>query len=301
MSKVLYITHPQFDFSLVEKDSILINSPDCDLSRSNTFHTSLGDLSGPEILTIIKHFDKILFDDTGFKKPSELYSDTTQLLSYISTKHDCATAISACEKMFIENELIFDQPTKSTLWVFGCSHSYGTGLSDENQRYGNILSKELNMPLRMIARPGGSMNYSLRHIVNSCIKPTDLVIWQFINPGRLSYFNGKHVEEIVLSNSKNRSIIDFFSDPQIYFNHFNYINIGVRYLRALKCDFILTSVDHIYDYNYIDEYKNYPEYIFIKDFAVDLGDDNLHFGQLSHKNLALSLLNHIQYINDKLI
>lgn len=298
--RVLHFTCPTFDYSTKNQNSILVNSVNCDLSTNNEYHTSLGDLSVPEILSIVDKFDEIVFDDNEFEKNSQLYVETANLLEYINTRSNNVKISNTREKSFIDNNNIFDHPGEPTLWIFGCSHSYGTGLELEEQRYGNILSKSLNMPLKMIAKPGGSMNYSLRHIVNSYFKPNDLIIWQIINPARLSYFNGKHVEEIVLSNSKNRTIIDFFSDPQIYFNHFTYINIGVQYLRALNCNFILTSLDHN-DYNYLNEYKNYPEYISIKDFAVDRGTDNLHFGKLSHKNLALSLLDHIQYIHGKLI
>jgi len=298
--KVLYFTCPNFNYSTKNQNSILVNSTKMNFNKSNEYHTSLGDLSVPEILSIASQFDKIVFDDSGFEIDNPLYTETISLLYYINTMLKNVNISNTQEKSFINNTAIFDHPGVPTLWIFGCSHSYGTGLESEDQRYGNILSHSLDMPLKMIAKPGGSMNYSLRHIVNSCFKPNDLIIWQIINPARLSYFNGKHVEEIVLSNSKNRTIIKFFDDPQIYFNHFNYINIGVQYLRARNCNFILTSLDHN-DYNYLDEYKNYPEYIFIKDFAVDLGTDKLHFGQLSHKNLALSLLNHIHYINGKLI
>jgi hypothetical protein len=243
-------------------------------------------------MKIAKHFNNVLLVQDGFDLKSELYNETKTLVLYLSTKLNCATELDTAEKIFIDNKLIFDHPGIPTLWIFGCSHSYGIGLDDLDQRYGNILSKKLNMPLRMIARPGGSMNYSLRHIMNSCFKSGDLIIWQIINPARLSYFNGKHVEEVVLATSKNRTMVDFFTDPQIYFTHFSYINFGVQYLRALNCNFILTSVDHN-DYNYLNEYKNYPEYVNIQNFAVDFGNDNLHFGPVSHSNLANSLFDKI--------
>jgi hypothetical protein len=299
--KILNFTCPEFNFSTINSNSVLISSVDCDLTVSDEFHTSLGDLSVVDILSIIHHFNQIKFDSTGFKKTHPLFNETKNLMSYLNSIMSGVEHIGSVEKAFIDNQSIVEPLSDPTLWIFGCSHSYGVGLDSEEQRYGNILAEALGMPLKMIAKPGGSMNYSLRHIVNSSFKPNDLIIWQFINPNRLSYFNGKHVEEIVLSNTKNRTIIDFHTDPQIYFNHFTYINIGVRYLRAMSCNFILTSLDHHSSYNYLSEYKNYPEYVYFPNFAVDLGNDHLHFGHLSHKNLALSLLNHIHYINGKLI
>lgn len=291
-SKSLYITCPMFNFSTKNKNSILVDSSNCDFTKGNEYHTSLGDLSLTEIMSIAHKFNHILLVQDGFDTNSELYNETKTLVAYLSTKISATSELTSGEKVFIDNESIFNHPGNPTLWVFGCSHSYGVGLDNPNQRYGSILSEKLNMSLQMIAKPGGSMNYSLRHIMNSCFRPGDLIIWQIINPARLSYFNGKHVEEIVLANSKNRSMVDFFTDPQIYFTHFSYINFGVRYLRALNCNFILTSLDHN-DYNYLNEYKNYQEYVSIKDFVVDLGRDNLHFGPRSHANLANSLVNEI--------
>lgn len=292
MSKVLYFTDLNTNFSNINPHSVLVQSVDCDFNQANEFHTTLRDLSVVDVLTIVHHFDKITIAETGFDKSSQLYTETKNLLSYINSD---SFNKSSDEKTFIENLSVLDTSTNSTLWVFGCSHSYGTGLDREDQRYGNILADKLNMPLRMIAKPGGSMNYSLRHIINSNFNQNDFVIWQIINPARLSYFDGQQVKEILLANTSSRTLIDFCTDAQMFFNHFTQINIGVRYLRAIGCKFMLVSVDHTDHYNYINEYKNYPEYAFFPNFAVDLANDNLHFGPLSHKNLALSILDHIHY------
>jgi len=68
----------------------------------------------------------------------------------------------------------------------------------------------------------------------------------------------------------------------------------VRYLRACQSRFMLISLDHINDYQFSVEYTKYPEYYHCSNFAVDLGTDNLHYGPLSNKRLAITLLNHIQ-------
>ena len=199
--------------------------------------------------------------------------------------------------MFVENKEIYTRPDAPVLWVFGCSHSYGTGLRDNERRYAELVAEGLGLPLKLIARPGGSMQWTLRHIVNAAIEPRDFVIWQIINPPRTSYFNGKHVEEICFSHTKNRHLLEVYNDEQIYFTHLSTINIGVRYLRAMQSQFMLISLDHNNEYQFRMEYSKYPEYYYCSDFAVDLGTDNLHYGPLSNKQLAITLLNHIQYTN----
>lgn len=292
MSKVLYFTDVSVNFSTINPLSILVQSVNCDFDQADEFHTTLRDLSVVAVLSIVHHFDSVVLVETNFDKSSQLYTETKKLVSYINSTNYCQ---SSNEKLFIENLSVLDSSTGADLWVFGCSHSYGTGLDHADQRYSNILANKLNMPLKMIAKPGGSMSYSLRHIVNSNFSSDDFVIWQIINPARLSYFDGQQVNEVLLANTDNRTMIDFYTDSQMFFNHFTQINIGVRYLRALGCKFMLVSLDHTDHYDYINEYKNYPEYVFFPNFAVDLANDNLHFGPLSHKNLALSILDHIHY------
>lgn len=265
---------------------------------STEYHTSLGDLSATEILSVVHQFDSINFVQLQFTPGDGIYEDTVALLTYINNNNKEITGFtnSECET-FVENKEIYTRPDEPVLWVFGCSHSYGTGLRDTEKRYAELVAEGLGLPLKLIARPGGSMQWTLRHIVNAAIEPRDFVIWQFINPPRTSYFNGKHVEEICFSHTKNRHLLEVYTDNQIYFTQLSTINIGVRYLRAIQSQFMLVGVEHNTEYQFRMEYNKYQEYYHSPDFVVDLGTDNIHFGPLSNKNLAIALLDHIQYTN----
>jgi hypothetical protein len=264
---------------------------------SAEYHTSLGDLTATEILSIVHKFDSINFVQEQFKPKDGIYEDTVALLTYINHNKEITNFTNTECEVFVENKEIYTRPDAPVLWVFGCSHSYGTGLRDNEQRYAELVAEGLGLPLKLVARPGGSMQWTLRHIVNAAIEPRDFVIWQIINPPRTSYFNGKHVEEICFSHTKNRHLLEVYTDEQIYFTHLSTINIGVRYLRAMQSQFMLISLDHNNEYQFRMEYSKYPEYYYCSDFAVDLGTDNLHYGPLSNKQLAITLLNHIQYTN----
>lgn len=188
---------------------------------------------------------------------------------------------------------------KPTLWVFGCSHSFGIGLRKDEKNYGTLLSEKLNIPLKLVARSGTSTHFSLRHLVNANINEHDIVVWQLTNAGRFSYKEQNIVAEILLSSRPKQKFIDFFTDDQMYFQQLSFLNIGVNYLRARKVKFVITSNDSNFSTNsntLIDEYIKYPEYCYTPNFQIDKGTDNLHAGPVSHQNISNFLYNHIQYI-----
>ena len=186
---------------------------------------------------------------------------------------------------------------KPTLWVFGCSHSFGMGLRKDEKNYGTLLSEKLNMLLKLVARSGTSTHFSLRHLVNANLNEHDIVVWQLTNPGRFSYKEQNIVSEVLLTARPKPKFIEFFTDEQMHFQQLSFLNIGVNYLRARKVKFVITSNDGNLATNpLINEYIKYPEYCYTPKFEVDKGTDNLHSGPLSHQNLSNSLYNHIQYI-----
>ena len=292
----LYITHPTFNFNLVNTNSKLLNQININLT-SPEYHTSLGDLTVHELLSIIRNFDSVEYVNNNFVDGEEITVDTLNFLSFVNTQlhvknfSDTNNVLS-----FAEHPDINSSYSKSTLWVYGCSHSHGTGLNDSSETYGSHLAKELNLPLKLITKPGSSTHWSLRQLVNSNLKKDDIVVWQITSPYRLSFFNGKHVQEIVLSNSNNRTLIETYSDEQCFFLQLSYVNIGIQYLRSIGVKFIVLSVDsRDMEFNY--GYLKYPEFYCATNFAVDWGSDNLHFGPLSHKNLANTLLNRVQLLD----
>jgi hypothetical protein len=186
---------------------------------------------------------------------------------------------------------------KPTLWVFGCSHSYGVGLKTNEQGYAQLLAEYLNLPLKLVAKPGSSTHFSLRHLVNANIKEHDTVVWQLTTAERFSYVVNGHISEIILPSRPQQKYIDFYTDDQIIFNHLSLVNIGAMYLRAKKVKFSMISVlsAGIPFEPIMQEYIKYPEYCNTERCNVDTGTDNLHMGPLSHQKISQTLLNHIQY------
>lgn len=300
-NRTLYIFEPTFDVSQIIPNSILLSDYQQKLSNEQ-YHTSLGDLTDAEILSVAKQFDEVHFLPQGFDLNSSVYKETTILLTVLSHR----LPVIGFWPLPLEKHLNFDVESQSSspkLWVFGCSHSHGVGLLPGQKRYSDILSEQMNLPLVSITKPGSSTQWSLRHIVNANFSKDDTVIWQITTPNRLTWGDPKPAE-VMLSRSKNRQLVDLWSKPQTYFYHLSLINTGVQYLRSQNVKFTMTSIEneasyHSSDfYSYITEYVKYPEYCYCSNWMQDFGSDNGHAGPLSHQTLAKHILDHVKYFND---
>lgn len=292
MLKNLYIFEPTINFNQVDPSSILLTQPGIELTHAN-YHTSLGDLTAQQICSIAEQFDTITFVDQGFNKQSIIYKETIILLNFLQHSNTVINFVKGSQHTFINNQKIYQRPDTPTLWTFGCSHTEGIGLNTFEQSYGSIMSKYLEYPLVTIAQSGSSIEWSLRHLINADLHAGDIVVWQITTPERFtkaSDSNG-HVTEVLL---KNGSAIDieFFSDPQIFYHFINYLNIGLQYLRSQPVKFAITSLDSRSDlyYNCLTEFTKNPEYCYLPGSNVDMANDNIHYGPISHQNLANGLL-----------
>lgn len=300
MSKILHLTHPSYNVSSILTKSKLVDNIPLAFS-GDEYHTSLGDLSAEEIISIIPNFDTVNFIKDNFDISSDIYHETVLVLMYIGRFVKVTNfEVEPC-RTFISPHLI-SRPDESVLWVFGCSHSQGVGLNANEPRYSDLLSQQLGLTLVSCTQSGSSTSWSLRHLLEADIRPKDLVIWQITIAGRIT-IAGPATKEIRLAETDNRCLIDVFSDEQIFFNHINLIRAGVKYLRAKKVKFLMISIEDksSWYYNYLKEYVKYPEYCYTPGYKIDLGTDNLHVGPKSHKRLASILLDRVYYDDAKFI
>ena len=292
-SKILYLTESTFDFSTIQPTSTLLTKPAIEL-EPGLYHTSLGDMTVDQIIKISEHFDDIKFEPSGFDINSTVYQESLILYRYLNR----AKLTNQAPVNFAIHAGMYDRTDQPTLWVFGCSHSHGVGLRSSEEPYGKHLARAFGLPLKLITKPGSSLSWSYRHLFNSVIEPRDTVIWQLTTRNRLSQFNGNQVEEILLTSTKNRSLLDIYDERQTYFLQLSQLNTGVQYLRKLGCRFAITSIVNFdADRDLVAEYVKYPEYCYHNGCHLDMGTDGIHAGPLSHKAIAQRLLNHIQLLN----
>jgi hypothetical protein len=295
-NKILHLIHPEFDVSEILPNSILLCNATQDLSESQ-YHTSIGDLTNHEILKISQNFDTINFLKNKFSIHSEIYLETLLLLNNLSHRK----SITGYIRPDVENLLSMDvqqRPQEPTLWVFGCSHSYGSALPPQALNFSQHMSKEYKMPLKLIALPGSSIDWSLRHLFDSNFREGDIVVWQLTSPERISY--GFPPEEIQLNQCKEPHILETFTDQHLMFSAISAVKQGIRFLRSQPIKFVIVSIAKKSPlfYTCLLEYTKYPEYCYIPKIFLDRANDQQHPGPLSHKAIAQHLLDHLQYIND---
>lgn len=280
--------------STVLPTSTLLASAHQPLDKSE-YHTSLWDLSAEDIISVCHIFDEVELVDQDFDYSSSLWMETKSLLNYLSHSVTVKNFNRESPKNFTE----FNSNANGTaerLWVFGCSHSHGAGLDHEDEKFGNIISARLGIPVTFVTRPGSSLQWSLRHLINTKFGPKDIVIWQLTTPDRVTLYHN-NTNEVMLSRSTNRELISVFDDQQIFFHHCSLLNYGTQYLRATNTNFVLTSIldQQKLFYEYIDEYTRYPEYCYIPNPKLDIGNDGKHLGPLSHQLIANRILDRLQY------
>lgn len=298
MTKTLYITEPTFDVLTMLPDSTLLTSVPKVLVK-DAYHTSVGDMSVGDIIAAAKLFDQLELLDHGFDKNSTTWLETKIVLNYLHHGHNVLRFHSGLPLTFTDHYAISNKHKSQTLWIFGCSHSHGVGLIDLDQRFGQLVAAHLNLPANFVTKPGSSVQWSLRHIINANIATQDLVIWQITTPHRLTIYDHSP-REVLLANSHNRCLLDVFNDRQMFFHQCSLIDHGVKFLRAKNIKFVMTSLlnQQAFFYNYLEEYSKYPEYCYTPECNLDLGTDQQHFGPLSHRAIAFRLIDHIQCLYD---
>lgn len=203
-------------------------------------------------------------------------------------------------------ELFLTKPVKRlhrepTVWVFGCSVAHGIGLTDmENQSFGKLVADQLHMPWQRMTEPGSSAHWALTHILHSEIQPSDIVVWAVTYPERYRWaINFDRVECRGLGRGSHPPALNWFRDPQIYFQHQDIINTGVRYLRAINSKFVFTTFINPSPYKDLIEnnLRHYPEWCDVGPCdQSDKGTDNLHPGPIGHQELAKHIHDHVHLL-----
>jgi hypothetical protein len=296
MNKTLHLTHPEFDVSLVLPGSVLLNDS-TQLLSGQCYHTSLGDLSVQEVLCISKQFDVINFIPDKFDADSSIYHETVVILNYLSHKKPVTGYTPVGQQEFLSLD-VHDRSDGPTVWVFGCSHSYGVGLTADQENFGQHISQHTKLPLKLVAQSGSSVQWSLRHLMHANFQEGDFVIWQLTSPERISY--GYPPSELRFSQAVSRHLLETYNDQQLLFNQLSLFNQGVQHLRCQPVKFAVISISGSSPLFYpcLTEYSKHPEFCHVPNYLLDLGTDGEHMGPLSHKALAQSILNHVNYSNE---
>jgi hypothetical protein len=193
------------------------------------------------------------------------------------------------------------------LWCVGCSVTVGYGV-DQTQRYSNLISKKLNLPLNLLAHHGSSIPWASDQILRSDIRNNDLVIWGITTKNRINYFhNGEiiHLHPLTINHPSRRSLSDVSKHLLTDEDFLSYTNLTsidrvVKFCKKIGAKLLLVGIMPTdSDFLFLRKFQEYYHYPYPTQKFKDLGYDGGHPGPLQHQEYAekiLSLLEKRKFI-----
>lgn len=294
-----------------EPTAYLIDRHNFHQHHEGVCYTSIGDLDNlVNFASLLRQADAIIYvpapswtTNQTIKKYSEQYWTEKYLYTF---SLDRSKNIINCPSSYVpkNSELIFtlnDQRKSNNkcLWISGASIALGDGVN-QNESYPELLAKELNLPLCMLAKNGASVSYAVDQILRSDIRQDDIVVLGIPTYSSLTYYDQDNAKIINLHPSDtsiikliSKRLFQFnkfdFTDPTILYNSLLSINQVLNFCRKINAKLILAGID--VDPDFAVYIKDIPEYIHLNGFYgvekrdkfIDISNDNLHPGPLTHK------------------
>ena len=261
------------------------------------YFTALGDLNFDQIKTLALSADKVYYVSDLSWADKDALAKTNILCNHVSQFKSIIGFNKIPTELFLTVPVSrkYDEPT---VWTFGCSHTEGIGLHHpETEVYGKLLADRIGMKWQNIAKSGTSTRWSLSHLMQAKIQSTDIVIWATTSAERVRIAKDT-VEDILLAQA-DKITVQYYTDEQIFFEHVDCINLGIKYLRDTNKKFVVIGLLSSSCYfNQIElSFSDYKEWCPTLDWHThDVGHDNLHMGPIGHRKLAERLYNHIQLL-----
>lgn len=195
------------------------------------------------------------------------------------------------------------------LWIAGCSIAHGfhgEGRVYLKERYGQLLSNALSLPVSFLTRIASSIPWAADQILRSDIKTGDTIIWGLTSVNRfMTYREGKVHSASLIGIKKNPALIPHYnqlSEQLISVDNLMYavkaISQVENFCSKINAKLILFAHLNMSTVDFSNVLEKYliesSNYVVIPD-AIDTGDDNTHPGINTHKlwsDTLLSVVNH---------
>lgn len=299
----------------INKNATLITSDNYKSITGGVVYTSAGDFSNlKEFINAIELADTLIYSpptkwSDSYKGTSNIQKMTETALLYFQNKKEIVglDLISAEEvnQMLILNDV---RKTESRqLWISGCSFSHGVGVSVD-QRYGQLISDKINLPVSFLTAGGSSIEWAADQIIRSDIRSGDVIVWGLTTSNRIPYYSKQKNRVVHITSESYTKLPEF--NKEISINKLHDVDSKYRALTRIyevinfckKLNVQLVIVGLLLDEDFIPYTINLPNYIqlfrnFKNDMLegfLDVGDDNIHPGPLTHQWYADQIINKIK-------
>jgi hypothetical protein len=282
-----------------------------------TYYISIGDFDHDillyDFISVLKKADTIIYsppaiwsdvDNSGYsymKDRTEYELLNFKCFEFKDVRNVESIPLPNIKTMLeLETNRQSDQPQ---LWVAGCSISHGEGV-ELNQRYGQLIANELNLPVSFLTRPGSSITWAADQILRSDIQSGDILVWGLTSMERIPYFKDNqlwHLNGLFYKNQSYFNMIVPFNrlfEKDVIYQAITDIHKVINFCNKLNVKLvlagILTDLNH-YTLNF-DNYVPlcyYSDKAFVEQFK-DLGTDNSHPGPLTHAWYAEQILGNLK-------
>ena len=179
------------------------------------------------------------------------------------------------------------------LWVAGCSISIGTGVTPD-QRYGQLLSQQLDLPVSFLTREGSSVSWAADQILRSDITAGDTVVWGITEFARMPFYSDRQVLRVTAryydENPNFNSIIPIerLDDDNMVYHNLGRIHAVINFCSKARAQLFLFGllVDR-YTLKWTADLPNYTQFYgsfaFDQGVFLDYGHDGMHPGPRMHQ------------------
>lgn len=182
------------------------------------------------------------------------------------------------------------------IWISGCSISHGDGVLP-NQKYGSLFAEKMAMPVSFLTCSGSSIPWSADQILRSDIRKNDIVVWGLTSPNRISFWNEdeQKVQHCTMRQFSSRrkgyynTIVKekYLLSEHVVYESLKSIETVTKFLEKEKVKLIMAILlPGIEKYLMPRDNLLMLTNIFGRDASsllLDIGDDGLHPGPLTHK------------------
>lgn len=306
VSEELAHTAQQYD-----PDAYLVTSDNVYDKHQGTVYTSIGDLDNlKQFIDILSTATRIVYSPpTTWPKTSNdaiLYSIAHTTLHYLYL-------VTSLRNIPIDNlpplSILLDttptsrKTSKTQLWTVGCSTTVGIGV-DITERYSNLVAKDIDINLSVLAHPGSSIVWAADQILRSDIIADDIVVWGLTDVNRFPWIIDNKLQHITIDYYKknpefNKLIsIDTFNSKHRLYEALTAIKQVQNFCNKVNVKLLLVGIHanielsrHLVAENFIS--INLLE---LGDKFLDLGTDKLHPGPQTHKFYSEKILNKLQQL-----